>query len=261
MKKKLLFVSLTALLLILTACGSDDDKESADNVEMIDTKVSIPEAIEVGEEVTFQAEVTLGDEKVNDAEYVEFEIWRDGATEEEHQKIDAESKGKGIYEIQHTFTDAGTYSLYAHTQARDMHVMPKKEFEVKDPEADTQASSEEGHSHDQEDEEHSHGDDEGHSYEGEVAAHFVSDKDWKAGEENELMVHLNKDDQPFNDVNVQFEISSDQLEKHLFVDAERTKDGEFTGNYTFPSAGTYTVNVHYENEEIHGHKEEIIEVN
>ncbi|WP_051353313.1 FixH family protein [Thalassobacillus devorans] len=135
MKKTLIYLGLFITAIVLSACGGDQSgnaEEEKGMEPMLDTKVTIPEDIQPNEEVTFQAKVTQGEEAVEDADYVKFEFWAEGASDEEHEKVEAEHKGKGVYEVSYTFEEEGAYYLFAHTQARDMHVMPKKKFPVGD---------------------------------------------------------------------------------------------------------------------------------
>lgn len=95
---------------------------------MVEVVIETPETIKVNEEVVIKVLVTQGDEKVEDADKVEFEINKSG--EETSEKIIGRHKGDGIYFITKTFQDVGEYSVIAHVTARDMYNMPKKEFTV-----------------------------------------------------------------------------------------------------------------------------------
>jgi hypothetical protein len=53
--------------------------------------------------------VTQGDEKVEDAKKVEFEIWK--SDEETHEKVLGEHQGNGIYSISKTFCRRGGITL------------------------------------------------------------------------------------------------------------------------------------------------------
>ncbi|MFG6117074.1 FixH family protein [Halobacillus sp. MO56] len=136
MKKTLIYLGLFITAIVLSACGGDQSGSAEeDGMEpMLATKVVMPEDIQPNEEVTFQAKVTQGEETVEDADYVKFEFWAEGASDEDHEKVEAEHKGDGVYEVSYTFEEEGAYYLFAHTQARDMHVMPKKKFPVGDVE-------------------------------------------------------------------------------------------------------------------------------
>jgi predicted transcriptional regulator YdeE len=75
-----------------------------------------------------EAHVTQGDEKVEDAKKVEFELWK--SDQESHEKVLGKHQGNGFYSISQTFQEDGEYTVIAHVTARDMHNMPKKEFSV-----------------------------------------------------------------------------------------------------------------------------------
>ncbi|MBM7553728.1 FixH family protein [Thalassobacillus pellis] len=239
MRKIIPMMCTLMIAMVLGACGQGDSSNSDSNEggmePMVEVKVTIPENIKVNEEVTFQAAVTQGKEKVQEAD-VKFEFWPEGTEDEEHPKIQAEHVGEGVYKVKHNFDKEGTYYLYAHTQARNMHVMPKESFKV--------------------------GESEGHSHGGEksAVAHLVTDKKWKASEESTLTAHVQKEGQPLTGAKVQFEIASEQLDKHIFIDATEGRGGEYKASYNFPSPGTYTIKTHYVKESLHGHQEDTIEV-
>ena len=82
----------------------------------------------MNEPIIFEAKITQGDENVEDADEVTFEIWR--SKDEKHEKIDVKHAEDGIYRLEKTFEQEGTYYIISHVTARDMHNMPKKEFVV-----------------------------------------------------------------------------------------------------------------------------------
>ena len=63
---------------------------------------------------------------MEDADKVTFEIWR--SKDEKHEKIDVTHAEDGIYRLEKSFQQEGTYYIISHVTARDMHNMPKKEF-------------------------------------------------------------------------------------------------------------------------------------
>jgi hypothetical protein len=123
--KRILFLSL-CVLFVLAGCSKDEKLDELP--EFVEVVIKTPETINVNEEVVIEALVTQGDEKVEDAEKVEFELWK--SDQETHEKILGEHQGNGIYTIKKTFQEAGDYFVIAHVTARDMHNMPKKEFRV-----------------------------------------------------------------------------------------------------------------------------------
>ncbi|WP_176223910.1 FixH family protein [Thalassobacillus devorans] len=251
MRKSLFLLGFFITAIVLTACGGDQsgNAEEEEMEPMIATEVIIPEDIQPGEEATFQAKVTQGDEAVEDADYVKFEFWAEGNEDEDNEKVEAEHQGDGVYEVSYTFPEEGVYFLYAHTQASDMHVMPKEQFTVGDGETEeVQEKAEE----DQSDEHHDSKD---------IKVAFDSNGEWKPNEEAKLEADITQNKKPFENATVQFEIVSDKLDKHIFVDAAEQKPGEYEGKYTFPSTGNYELIIHYVKEETHDHISKQVKIN
>jgi hypothetical protein len=124
MKKFLLLI--LCVLFVLAGCSKDEKSEELP--EFVEVVIQTPESINVNEEVVIEALVTQGDEKVEDAKKVEFELWK--SDQETHEKVLGEHQGNGIYAITKTFQESGDYFVIAHVTARAMHNMPKKEFRV-----------------------------------------------------------------------------------------------------------------------------------
>ncbi|ETI66423.1 FixH family protein [Neobacillus vireti] len=249
MKSKLFYIlTLLSIIIIFTGCSNEkNNSESSQNDE-------IPEMLEVqinldtdnpqpNQEVTISALVTQGDEKVDDADEVLFEVWKNG--KEEHEKIEGEHKGNGVYSISKSFPEEGVYYVISHVTARDMHNMPKREFKVGDNSNDeTQATHQEHND--------SHIDD--------LMIHFMSDDSVKVKDKTILTAHLQKENLPLIDAEVRFEIWKGEGEKHEFIDAVESKDGEYKAETAFESTGKYHVKIHVKKGELHTHQENSIEV-
>jgi hypothetical protein len=129
--RKYFFISVV-LLLLVGLSGCSEEKAEHKLPEMIEVVLTVtPETGQVNEPVTFEAKVTQGEENVEDAKEVKFEIWR--ANDENHEKIEIEHAENGIYRLEKTFEQEGTYYIISHVTARDMHNMPKKEFIIGTP--------------------------------------------------------------------------------------------------------------------------------
>ncbi|MED3553453.1 FixH family protein [Cytobacillus praedii] len=138
MKKILLLLVLLVTAVFTAACSSESKEEEP---AILDVKLTInPEKAEVNEPVVFEANVTYGEEEVTDAEEVKFEIWR--ANDENHEKVAVEHAENGIYRLEKSFTEEGTYYIYSHVTAKNMHSMPKKEFVIGQPSEPEQDDSE-----------------------------------------------------------------------------------------------------------------------
>ncbi|MGF9888937.1 FixH family protein [Priestia megaterium] len=124
--KKRISISIISLCLLLTACGQEPTQSTnAEQPKPLDVNLQGPEALQKNESGIYKAEVTYGDEKVknDDVEMIEFEI----------EKKDGEGKGKmlkpkqvgeGVYKIQTSFSEPGTYTVQSHVSAKGTHNMP-----------------------------------------------------------------------------------------------------------------------------------------
>lgn len=142
MKKRMTFTLLSAFLIfLLGACGTSDDQTGetggdhagheetdADQVvHPLTVDMQLPEKATVGEEVTIRTIVTMGDEIIEDADEVKYEIRNEAG---ESEMIVAEFDGEESYPIKKTFDEPGTYKVIPHTTARGQHTMPAKDITV-----------------------------------------------------------------------------------------------------------------------------------
>lgn len=146
--KKWLF-SLVAVPVLLFGCSEEDVIDTLDSGENMPVAVEVEFmnelALPAATEVELAVRVTQGDEAVEDADEVKFEIWESGK-QEAGVMLEGQAGTDGTYSVQHTFPQDGVYYMYAHTTARGMHVMPKVEVIVGNPDLskvveDTESSS------------------------------------------------------------------------------------------------------------------------
>jgi hypothetical protein len=149
MKKYLFLILIIVSVLSLSACNNKDQKAN-DLPEFVEVDLTVtPEKGNVNEPMVFEAKVTQGDENVEDADEVAFEIWR--SKDEKHEKIKVKHTEDGIYRLEKSFQQEGTYYIISHVTARDMHNMPKKVFvvgtpsEPEDPSESNDSMNMEGH--------------------------------------------------------------------------------------------------------------------
>lgn len=124
-------IGLISVLALLSACGDDEDANQSEEPKMLNVDFELPEEADVDETVELKATVTYGDEKVDDADEMEFEYWMEN-DQDNSTFIDGENNGDGTYTAEVTFDEDGVYELYAHTTARTLHTMPKKSITVGD---------------------------------------------------------------------------------------------------------------------------------
>lgn len=246
MKKKLSFLFLAFVLIVLAACGNDENENADTNLdELVPLEVEpfeVPEEADVDETIELKAGVIYGDEDVTDADEVVYEVWEEG-DQENSEMIDATNNEDGTYTAETSFDHDGLFHVQVHVTARDLHTMPKKEVTVG-----------EGGEYEESDEDEFHT--EGFNL------HFSEPENVKADEEVDLTTQIDIDDEALEDAQVRYEISNyDISDQHEWVDAEETEAGEYTGVHTFPESGTYTIVIHVEDDEdLHEHKEIELEV-
>ncbi|WP_252502537.1 FixH family protein [Sporosarcina sp. Marseille-Q4943] len=241
MKKRYKLLGLLISLGILSACGKEVDDGSAVEVLPLEVELTVPEKAEVGDTVNMEALVTYGDEKVADADKVVYEVWEDGK-KDDSVVIDSVNEKDGTYTAETSFDHDGLFHIQVHVDAKNLHTMPVKQVTIGEGAQVGDAEPSESHDH-------------GHA-EG-FALHFVKPENAVSGKETEMMTHLEIDGQPLEKADVRYEVSSDVLgEKHLWIDADEVKPGEYNAVHLFEEAGTYTVKIHVENgESLHEHEE------
>ena len=147
--KKMIF-SFLVTCSILVGCDEQTMVEEALPV-MVDVEIKTATNLNVNEIIQLEAYVSKAGEPVNDAQEVKFEVWesgmRDNAT-----TIQGENSDDGTYTATYTFEHDGVYYMFAHTTVGDLHVMPKKQFIVGQPNMDevledTSSNSMDDHQH------------------------------------------------------------------------------------------------------------------
>lgn len=139
MKKTIAVIALATLALVGCSDKETTTKESTHHegtLEIIEVVIQTPETLPVAEEIALSAKVTQGEESVDDAESVEFEVWESGMRDE-GVMMEGKLTEDGVYEANHTFDHDGVYYMFAHTTARGLHTMPKQELVVGSPDMST----------------------------------------------------------------------------------------------------------------------------
>lgn len=131
--------TIAALVMVtMTLVGCSDKQATEVNsqqegtLEEVMVEFQTPTELAVNEEAVLSVKVTQGDEAVDDADSVEFEVWESGMRDAS-EMIDGQLTEDGVYEAKYTFDHDGVYYMFAHTTARGLHVMPKQELTVGTP--------------------------------------------------------------------------------------------------------------------------------
>lgn len=127
---------------MLVACNGDS--EQADELKMVEVDFELPEVADVDEEVELKATVTYGDDKVTEADQMDFEYWEE-SNRDDSTFVEGENNGDGTYTAEVSFEEDGVYEIYAHTTAEGIHTMPKKSITIGDASStDDDADQDEG---------------------------------------------------------------------------------------------------------------------
>ncbi|MCI2255577.1 FixH family protein [Domibacillus sp. PGB-M46] len=114
------------LLFILSACSQEEQSVQSNQApKLVEVEIKLnPKEAKLNQEVEIQAIVTQDNEPVEDADDVKFEIWKEEGGDQ-HDTLEATHIGNGVYAINIKFHNDGLYYIIAHTNARDLHTMPK----------------------------------------------------------------------------------------------------------------------------------------
>ncbi|MDX1805425.1 MAG: FixH family protein [Paenisporosarcina sp.] len=128
--KRFLAIGSVLAALTLSACATKEEPQSktTDEVpELVEVDLNVPETASANVEVIFTAAVTQGEEIVEDADEVKFEVKNINTGEKELLEAHLNEKQ---YEGKYKFTTKGTYDVTSHVTARDMHTMPTKQIVI-----------------------------------------------------------------------------------------------------------------------------------
>ncbi|KAB7705021.1 hypothetical protein F9802_15795 [Bacillus aerolatus] len=124
---KKLAILFFSLLVILVGCsnGKKEEKPAETNKapEMLNVEIQLPDQAEPNEKVTLSAKVTQGEEKVEDASEVQFEIRK--------KREDNGRMVNGKYTLAHTFISPDTYNVKVHVEKGELHEHQQESVEIK----------------------------------------------------------------------------------------------------------------------------------
>ncbi|MBO1913058.1 FixH family protein, partial [Microvirga sp. 3-52] len=118
----------------LAACGNGKEEEVPTEVkapEMLEVELTVSETVDINETVEMKAYVTQGEEEIEDADEVVFEVWEEGK-KSDSEMIDSVNEKSGIYTAETSFEHEGLFHVQVHVTANGLHTMPLKEVVVGD---------------------------------------------------------------------------------------------------------------------------------
>ncbi|WP_332689248.1 FixH family protein [Halalkalibacter lacteus] len=235
------FISVIATIMIVAACGQTEEEQGGadlvDELTPIEVELDVPESAEIGETITFSSSVTQGEDFVDDAREVVYEIWPEGQ-KEQSELIEAEEQEGHVYLLDHVFKEAGNYHVQTHVTARGLHRMPTSQIQVGEVE-----------SHEQDEEDHSHED--GHHHEHEHRTEIDINTSIEGVER--LVVQVAVEGLAYTGGDVTLEMWQDGDEQRQWLDLDEIEEGEFELRNIDEFSGTYYVIVHIQDEKLHEH--------
>lgn len=129
-RKIALIAAMVLMAVALAACNeskADIDEDTLAEPIIVDLKIN-PETVAAGEKVFIEAKVTQAGQPVEDADSVEIEVTQEGGGLS--ATVPIEHDQGGIYKLEKTFDQPGTYRIISHVTARGQHSMPLKELTV-----------------------------------------------------------------------------------------------------------------------------------
>ncbi|MBD3860152.1 FixH family protein [Bacillus sp. 28A-2] len=140
-------MGIILMLALLSACGnSAANSDKGEVPELLEVKLTGPEQVEKNESVIVKAAVTYGDTPVDDADDVQFEVWKDG-NKDNSKMIQPKKENQGVYELHTAFKKDGLYIIQVHVTAKQQHNMPKTKIHVGDVKKERSSTEEKETSH------------------------------------------------------------------------------------------------------------------
>ncbi|WP_169865036.1 FixH family protein [Sutcliffiella halmapala] len=121
---------LVTLGIFLMGCTSVQEEEV--ELTVINVDIQLPEKVQTNQSIELKTHVRQGEENVEDAQEVQFEIWNVEKGKEASKLVEISHQRDGIYQVEEVFEKEGIYRVQAHVTARGMHVMPTKQLVVGD---------------------------------------------------------------------------------------------------------------------------------
>lgn len=116
--------------LLLSACSLEPDAADLYKKEKpLESEIVIPESFSANKQETIKAVLTQDGKKVEDADFVHFEIWKQDGTVKYNME-EAVKEDNGTYSISKDFNSDGLYYIKLHASNDGSIIMPQKQFIV-----------------------------------------------------------------------------------------------------------------------------------
>ncbi|PLT30545.1 FixH family protein [Peribacillus deserti] len=130
MKNKIQLLFVLILSLFLNACSlKEDAADLYQKQSPLEADIIIPKIFSSNTQENIKVVLTQDGKKVEGADYVHFEIWKqDGSL---HYNMEqAKEVGNGMYALSKDFNSNGLYYIKVHASNNGSMIMPQKQFVV-----------------------------------------------------------------------------------------------------------------------------------
>ncbi|MDR9800850.1 FixH family protein [Bacillus paralicheniformis] len=126
--KKNMFTLFFICSLFLSACSLEQDVADRYKKEKpLESEIILPKSLSAHQKETIKVILTQGGKRVENADFVHFEIWKqDGSVK--YPMEQAEEVGKGMYSLTKSFEREGLYYVKMHAKSDGSIIMPQKQF-------------------------------------------------------------------------------------------------------------------------------------
>jgi YtkA-like len=132
MKKNIGISLIFIFSLLLSACSLEPDVANLYKKEKpLESEIIIPESFSENKQETIKVVLTQDGKKVEGADFVHFEIWKQDGTLKYNME-QAEEAGNGTYRLSKEFDSDGLYYIKVHASNDGSIIMPQKQFIVGD---------------------------------------------------------------------------------------------------------------------------------
>ncbi|WP_057913820.1 FixH family protein [Peribacillus muralis] len=130
MKKNICIFLIFIFSILLCACSLEKDVTALYKEETpLEAEIIIPASFSANTQETIKAVLTQGGNKVENADFVHFKIWKhDGSLK--YSMEQAEKEGNGTYTLSKSFDGDGLYYIKVHASNDGSIIMPQKQFVV-----------------------------------------------------------------------------------------------------------------------------------
>lgn len=126
-----IYITLIVILsLFLTGCTLNKEVENLYKKESpLEAEIIVPDSFSKDNKETIKVILTQNGERVEDADFVHFEIWKqDGSLS--YNMEEAENVGNGNYSLTKDFNREGLYFIKVHASSGGSTIIPVKQFVV-----------------------------------------------------------------------------------------------------------------------------------